>query len=156
MEAHKPFAAGLFFYECIRLLMLAIFLLVAATEASFSGIYSVYMSSNALFPLMALFIWLRPKEHRNFTTLYTAGKIIALISFYAWEIFSFRRGISSGLVSRFGAVYQDFFLPENLAKNIILFGGGALLSLLDILSIWGVYLFNKKYNRELAPESGGV
>ena len=137
---NRPLGAGLFVYECLRLLLLIVFLLVASFEASVNGTYSVYMSSNALFPLMALFMWLRPEEYRNYSTLYIAGKIITLISFYIWEIISFR----------------EFVRGEDLAKNMILLGGGALLSLADMLSVWGAWMISKKNRRALAPESGGM
>jgi len=105
----------------------------------------VYMSSNALFPLMALFIWLRPGEYRNYITLYIAGKIVSLVSFYSWEIFTLRD------INRF----------ENLTNNIVLFCGGALIGLADMLSVWGAWTIGKKYRprtegREPAPESGGA
>jgi hypothetical protein len=136
----RPLGAGLFFYECLRLLLLVFFLLAASPEGSVNGFYPVYMSSNALFPLMALFIWLKPEEYKSYVTLYIAGKIIALISFYAWEIFSFR----------------EFLRAENLARNMLLFGGGALLSLADILSVWGAWTISKKHKMAEALESGGV
>ena len=136
------------------------FMLVASNEASsyefFSGFYSVYMSANALFPLMALFMWLKPGEYRNFSTLYIAGKIIALISFYSWEIFSIQRGVSSNLLLRLGLGSREFTGNENLTRALILFGGSALLSLADILSVWGAWTFNKKYCRALTPETGGT
>ena len=140
MDVCRPLAAGLFLYECLRLLLLVFFLLTASPEGSVNGIYPVYMSSNALFPLMALFIWLKPEEYKSYVTLYIAGKIIALVSFYAWEIFSFR----------------EFLKAENLARNMFLFGGGVLLSLADILSVWGARTINKKLKGAEALESGGM
>ena len=140
MDVYKPLGAGLFFYECLRLLMLVFFMLLAASENASGGSYAVYMSSNALFPLMALFIWLRPDEYRNYITLYMAGKIVSLVSFYSWEIFTFR----------------DLNRDENLVKNIVFLGGGALLSLADMLSVWGAWVINKKYRSAPAHESGGA
>ena len=90
----SPLAAVLFFYECLRLLLLIVFLFISSSMGSAgfaSGAffpYIVYISSNALFPLMILFVWLRPGEYRNYITLYKAGKIIGVVSFYVWEIFS--------------------------------------------------------------------
>ncbi len=140
MDVYKPLGAGLFLYECLRLLMLVFFLLVAAFENASGGSYAVYMSSNALFPLMALFIWLRPEEYRNYITLYMAGKIVSLVSFYSWEIFTLR----------------DLNRDENFIKNIVLFGGGALIGLADILSVWGAWAINRKYRKAPTPESGGA
>jgi hypothetical protein len=145
MDVCKPLGAGLFFYECLRLLTLVFFLLLAAFENASGGSYAVYMSSNALFPLMALFIWLRPDIYRNYITLYIAGKIVSLVSFYSWEIFTLR----------------DINRGENLANNIVLFSGGALIGLADMLSVWGAWTISKKYRlrtegRVPAPESGGA
>jgi hypothetical protein len=89
---------------------------------------------------MALFIWLRPDEYRNYITLYMAGKIVSLVSFYSWEVFTLR------------VINRD----ENFVNNVILLGGGALISLADMLSIWGAWAINKKYRRAAAPESGGA
>jgi hypothetical protein len=145
MDVYKPLGAGLFFYECLRLLTLVFFLLLAAFENASGGPYAVYMSANALFPLMALFIWLRPEEYRNYITLFMAGKIVSLVSFYSWEIFTLR----------------DINRGENLANNIVIFSGGALIGLADMLSVWGAWAINKKYRlrtegRAPAPESGGT
>jgi len=140
MDVHRPLGAGLFLYECLRLLMLVFFLLFASFESASSGYYTVYMTSNALFPLMALFIWLKPDEYRSYTTLYMAGKFIFLISYYLWEIFTLR----------------GFIRDENSIKNIVLLGGGTLISLADILSVWGAWTINRKYRGATAPESGGT
>ena len=137
-DIHRPLRTGLFFYECLRLLALVVFLLIAS-EVSFTESYSVYMTSNALFPMMALFIWLSPGEYRNYISLYIAGKIIMLISFYVWEIFSFR----------------EFLMSGNFAINLLLFGGNAILSLTDILSVWLAWTINKKLRKAQASGSGG-
>ena len=119
----------LFFYECLRLLFLVIFLLTPSFDFFAGGVYSVYMSSNALFPMMVLFMWLKQEEYRNYATLFMAGKFIAVIVFFVWEFFSFR-GFSGML---------------NTAGNMILFFGTALLSLLDIFSVWGVWMVSRKW-----------
>jgi len=140
MDVHRPLGAGLFIYECLRLLMLVVFLLFASLESAISGSYTVYMSSNALFPLMAMFIWLRPDEYSNYSTLYIAGKLVFLVSFYSWEIFTLR----------------DFIRDENFMKNIVFLGGGALISLADMLSVWGAWAINKRYRGMPVPENGGA
>jgi hypothetical protein len=122
--------------------MLVFFLLLLPLESgasAISGSYTVYMSSNALFTLMALFVWFKPDEYSNYTTLYMAGKVVALISFYLWEIFTMR----------------SVKLDENFANSIVLLCGGALIGLADMLSVWGAWTINKKYRRAAALESGG-
>ena len=117
--------------------MLVVFLYIAPPEDSVTGAffpYLVYLSANALFPLMALFIWLRPEEYCNYLALYMAGKIIVVVSFFAWEFFSSR----------------DFPGLENAAKSIILLVGSVLLCLADILSGWGAWILKNKYRQVLS------
>lgn len=151
MDVLRPLRAGLFFYEIFRLLVLVIFLFIAPVGNGFSsGIsvngaffpYMVYLSSNALFPLMALFVWLKPEEYRNYLSLYVAGKIIGLVCFYAWEIFSSRQ----------------FPMAESAAKSIIFLGGSAFLGFTDIFSVWGAWTLKNRFRKalEAAPECGGI
>jgi len=139
----SPLAAALFFYECLRLSLLIVFLFISSSmgNAGLAGgaffPYIVYISSNALFPLMALFMWLRPGEYRNYITLYMAGKIIGVVSFYVWTIFSSRE--APGL--------------ENMARVIALFGGSIFVNFADILSVWGAWALKNKYQK---AESGGI
>jgi hypothetical protein len=147
MDASKPLSTALFVYECFRLLLLIAFLFIVqfmgggAPSGSFtSGAffpYIVYTSSNALFLLMALFMWLRPEEHRNYVTLYMAGKIIAVVSFYVWAVSSPRGSAGA----------------ENMIKSIILLGGSILVNMADILSVWGAWTLKRKYRK---AESGGL
>jgi hypothetical protein len=119
--------------------------------------YMVYMVPNALFPLMALFVWLDLERYEVYTSLYTAGKIIAVISFMAWLIFS-----SEILI---------FFVPEGRAE-LVLLGASVIITIGDTLSIVGgsVLLYKvKRSKREMiqaaavpaaedssASEQGGV
>jgi hypothetical protein len=165
MKVHRPLAA-LFFYEALRLLLLVVFLLVAppgggvrqaggvsmgyafAAESYSSGAFFPYvasLSANALFPLMALFAWLKPEEYRSYLTLYTAGKLIAVVSFFAWAFFSVR----------------EFPGVENLAKSRFLYRGGVYVNFADMLSVWGAWAIKKKSHvrppeSDDRTESGGV
>jgi len=157
MDVLRPLRAGLFFYEIFRLLALVILIFILPLESGLSAgrgfiggnpangafpPYVVYLSANALFPLLALFVWLKPEEYHNYLPLYMAGKIIGVVSFYSWEIFSSRQ----------------FFGAENVVKSLILIGGGALLGLLDMLSVWGAWTLRNKFRKALesAPERGGI
>ena len=136
MDVYRPLRGGFFFYECLRLLLLIMFLAIAPTEGSMIGAffpYTVYLSANALFPLMTLFIWLRPEEYRNYPTLYMAGKIIGVVSFLAWGLFSSR----------------EYTGVESAVKALVLLGGSVFLCLVDILSVWGAWMLKKKYNQVL-------
>ena len=145
MDVQRPLRVGLFFYEIVRLLLLIACLFIPSLEGGFNGggmgsrTFSpqmVYLSANALFPLMALFLWLKPEEYRSYLNLYIAGKIIGLISFYAWEVFSFR----------------EFFRTVNFFKNMILLGSSVLISLADILSVWGAWRLKNKIKQVLDPD----
>ena len=155
MDVCRPLGAGLFFYECLRILLLVVFLAIVPPyggfplesgipEGSFAGgaffPYIVYLSSNALFPLMALFVWLRTEEYRNYLPLYMAGKFIVVLLFYIWAIFS----------------HREFPGMEFVAKSMILWFGSILLSLADILSILGAWTINSRFRRAHVPEGGGV
>ena len=145
----SPLAVALFIYECFRVLLLVVFLYIALPlEGGFLGEnaasgalaffpYLVYLSANALFPLMALFVWLRPEEYRNYLTPYMAGKIITVVSFYTWAIFSSR----------------EFPGAENVIRSITLLGGSIIVSLMDILSVGGAWMLKKKYRRAELPAS---
>ena len=149
---------GLFYYECLRLLLLAVFLIITLSGSAAFSPYLVYLSANALFPLMALFIWLRPEEYRNYLTLYMAGKVIASVSFYVWEFFAFRWGNAA---FESGGVFGEFPEVENAARSIILIGGSVFIGLADILSVWGAWTLKSKFRQAVVrpsygPESGGT
>jgi len=134
MDAYRPLRAGLFFYECLRLLILVIFITVASmgNGLSLKGFpYLVYLSSNTLFPMMALFLWLKPEEYRNYLSLFMAGKIITLVTFYLWQIFSSR----------------EFREAENLILGVFLLWGSVFVSLADMLSLWGAWALKNKFRR---------
>ena len=141
MDVFRPLRAALFIYECLRVLLLVVLLFIAPLESGFSGSYAsgaffpyiVFLSANALFPLMALFVWLRPEEYRNYLTLYMAGKVIGAVSFYAWGFFSSR----------------DFPGLENIVRSIALLGGSIFICLADILSVGGAWALKRKYRQEI-------
>lgn len=133
-------------YEIVRLLLLVVFMFIMPGTYR-NGVfypYIVFLSANALFPLMALFVLLKPEEHGNFLTLYMAGKIIGAVSFYSWEFFSFRRGIWD--VPGLGADISAF---DNIVKSMVVFGGSMFVSLADVFSVWGAWTLKGKYRQAL-------
>ena len=146
MDIYRPLGAGLFFYELLRVLLLVVFLVLAPLGGGFSAgsgtffPHVVYLSSNALFPLMAMFVWLRREEYRIYLPLYMAGKVVALVSFYVWEFFTFSDFPGTGLV----------------LKDLFLFWGSVFISLMDILSVWGAWMIKNKCRGAVLPESGGL
>jgi hypothetical protein len=142
MEPYKPLRAIIFSYDLLRLLFLAVafgFLLPLQTDEDRAFPYLVYMSSNALFPMISFFIFLSIAEYRNYLPLYAAGKIIAVVLFYIWAFFSL-------------PLAQGFIGRENYVEWMILLGGVFFISLLDGLSIFGVWVLNKKIPRNEIPE----
>ena len=143
MGIHKPLRAVMFSYDLLRLLFLAasvtLFSVVETAEGSFFP-YLAYLSSNALFPLICFFLFLKPLEYRNYIPLYMTGKTIGAVLFYAWAVLTLP--IDTGFVTR-----------ENYYQYMILLGGIFFISLGDILSIFGVWVLNKSPRTE-APESG--
>ena len=134
MGVNKPLRAVLFGYELLRLLYLAFsFTVFSSLEAVVKGgffPYLVYISSNALFPLICFFMFLRPWEYRNYLPLYMAGKTIAVVLFYTWTIFSLP--------------LENKFMGENFFEGMILLGAAFIISLGDALSVLGTWILNRK------------
>jgi len=156
---------SLFVYEIFRFLLLVIFLFFVPLDGGFGGgssgngtfiPYSVYLSSNALFPLMALFVLLKPREYRNYLNLYVAGKVIGVISFYVWEFFSRMRLRPASF--DFVNGYEALPWAGNIAVVFLLFGSIFLISFADILSIWGAWTVKNKFRQTVddVPVYGGT
>jgi len=138
----RPLRAGLFFYECLRLFLLVIFIFVASMGSGFSpkGFpYLVYFCSNALFPLMALFVWLKPEEYHNYLNLYMAGKIIIVVTFYLWQFFSSRESFGT-----------EFSGTENPVIIMFFLFGSVIISIADIFSLWGAWTLKNKFRRVIS------
>jgi hypothetical protein len=115
---------GLFLYEILRIVVLIRLLtaFLSPMEDGYLFPYLVYTVPNAFFPLMALFIWMSLERYRPYISLYTAGKIITVVSFLAWFILSF-------------GTLRDFVLESRM--DLVLLSGAFLLTAGDILSIAG-------------------
>ena len=155
MEIYRPLRAGLFFYDVSRLLLLVIIIFIVPEGSGFpfgsyeSGIlfpHVVFLSANSLFPLMALFLWLNLEEHKNYLSLYIAGKIIGTVSFYAWELFSLGR--STWALPGLG-IYREFSGIDSIINSVALLGGSMFISLADIFSVWGAWTIKNKLKKRL-------
>jgi hypothetical protein len=146
MDVFKPLRAVFFLYEMLRLLTLAVFFAVfSPMEGAVKGgifPFLVYVTPNALFPLMTLFMWLRPADYRNYLPLYMAGKVIAAAAFYGWGIFALR---SPAL---------EYLGTADWVEMLVLFGGSFILNLFDIFSVLGSWVLSKKISR--MEESAGL
>jgi hypothetical protein len=121
---------GLFIYECVRILILAAFVamqpllsavLLATDLADFP--IMVFAAPNALFPLMALFLWLNTSRYRAYLPLFAAGKCINIISLLGWSILV----QSSTMIRAFPGIVQA------LAELMLL--SGDLLALAAVILI---------------------
>ncbi|MDR2619398.1 MAG: hypothetical protein LBC62_11060 [Treponema sp.] len=137
MNYNRPLRGALFFYESFRLLLLAVlFAFFSPLEGVEKGAvfpYLAYVSPNALFPLMTLFLWLSLGEYRRYLPLYLAGKLIALAAFYAWGVFSFAPALGA-----------ENFGTRDVMSIIVLLSGVFFLSLGDVFSIFGGWLLLNK------------
>jgi len=77
---------GLFLYEVVRVLILAIYALLEPVDAAGFPRF-VFVIPGAVFPLMALFIWIDIDRYRAYLPLFTAGKCVSLFSLLIWCIF---------------------------------------------------------------------
>ena len=143
MNVCRPLRLVLFFYECIRLFavlgLLSFFFPLEDGAKSFPCL--MYAAPNALFLLIALFMWRDLPVYRVYLGLYTAGKIIILAAFYAWGLFAIQ-----------GLVRGDGF--GIMAAGRVFIRGTIVFAVGDILSILGGWILNYKIKRaEL--EAGG-
>jgi hypothetical protein len=99
---------------------------------------------------MSLFLWIQFPAYESYVFLYIAGKIIGIVSVFAWIIVSFQNILVS--------------LAANMRETSVIVGGALVLTAADALSIWGgVLLKNKLCRAELPaaakediPEGGGL
>ena len=142
MDFFRPLGAALFFYECLRLLLLFAFLFIIPPGASLNGTffpYTVFLSPNALFALITLFVWLRPGKYLNYLSLYMAGKTISVVLFFIWVIINPRQPI----------------MGNSFIMTIILVGGSVFINIMDNLSILGAWKLNNYYRKSAEKENGG-
>jgi hypothetical protein len=139
----RPLSLVLFIYDFFRLffmleLLITVIPLGDAPEASWFP-YLVYAAPNALFPLMGLFLLSRPGEYKSYISLYTAGKIIVIVSILGWTIFSFQSILNSAFPAR-----------EFMTLLAFLFG----LIVLDTASLLANSMLSHKLNRNGAERPG--
>jgi len=116
----KPFVFAL---ECIKLMVIALIIII---QGNAPGLFIKILlaAPGALFPLMALFIWLDTERYKEYPPLFLAGKSIGIFLLLGWFII-FRQVTMIGSI--FGlAVY---------AEGILLFG--------DLLSAGAVLLISR-------------
>jgi hypothetical protein len=93
MEISRPLKPGLFIYECIRLFILAAAFVILQPVGPGAFPWLVYTAPSALFPLMALFMWLNVSRYGAYLPLFLAGKCVCLFALAGWSIVSWRATI---------------------------------------------------------------
>ena len=84
MKIIKLIKPGLFIYECIRIVLLAFILYFQGGEGISAKV--IFTAPGALYPLMAMFIWLDCGRYRVYVPLFTAGKCVGIFMMLGWSI----------------------------------------------------------------------
>jgi hypothetical protein len=102
---------GIFLYECIKLMVLSTVISRTLTDTfGFQLVllpWVVLAAPSALFPLMALFLWLDSLRYKPYLSLYMAGKCIGIFLLLIWSMV-LRRVILAGDLS--GGLFELIFL----------------------------------------------
>jgi hypothetical protein len=130
-----------FIYDFVRLAVMTSLLVVFIQPASPPGggvfPYIFYTVPNGLFPLMSFFLWVNLNSYKPFLALYMAGKFLAVVSVFAWLVFSLPRISASFL--------------EDGRSTFIVAGTALLLSIGDALSILGGAVAQKNVPDAASP-----
>jgi len=140
----RPLRLTLFVYDVARLAAL-----LSVLSAVFPGLGGgadgglalplvAYSAPNALFPLMGLFLLLRPADYAPFTPLYAAGKAIFASGVVAWFFFSF-----NALLGTLSFEAAGVFRSAGIL---------ALLTVADLISVVLVLVAGKK-NRQTTRDA---
>jgi len=78
---------AVFLFECIKLMVISAILIIQG-DVSELLIKIILVAPGALFPLMALFIWLDTDRYKEYLPLYSAGKCIGIFLLLGWFIAS--------------------------------------------------------------------
>jgi hypothetical protein len=124
MQKYSLLRGGLFVLECARFSFITGVLTVLNPDAAFP--WMVYAVPNALFLLVAIFMWLNPSKYGVFDPLYISGKAMSLFSITGWYLFSRQAGSA--------------YLKETSFSNRAF----ATLFFCDLLSLFAVVLISIK------------
>ncbi len=94
MASRRPHRFVVFALEALRLA-----LVLTAASVSDSGTAAAFAAPNALFVLIALFVWLDPDRYDPFRALYAAGKLISAAALGMWLLRAFPDSVGMGLVA---------------------------------------------------------
>jgi hypothetical protein len=117
MRIIKP---GLFVYECVRIILLAFTLLYLQQGLDFFP-WLAFIAPGALFPLMALFLWLDVNHYRAYIPLFIAGKCISIFVLLCWSVITIYRTIIGGAIGYYIMTEAIFLSGDLIALAAILF-----------------------------------
>jgi hypothetical protein len=141
MGTYRPLRLVFFIYDFVRLIvmtgLLVLFVQPAALHEGGLFPYIFYAVPNGLFPLMSLFLWVNLNAYKPFIALYMAGKILAVVSIFAWLMFSLPH-------------VSTLFL-EGGRQTFVVAGTALLLSAGDALSVLGGAVLKKQTLNAAAP-----
>jgi uncharacterized membrane protein len=87
MRKARFFKLILLIFECINFVFAAgIMVFRSIGQLGYPQI--TFLASTALFPLMALFLWLDGDRYKVYMPLFAAGKCIGVFSILCWSVFS--------------------------------------------------------------------
>jgi hypothetical protein len=111
---------ALFIYECVRVIVLSFTLVYQLPGGSSALPWMSFTVNGALFPLMALFIWLDISRYKQYLPLFIAGKCIGVLSLLGWLII-FRQITMINELSGVYIIAELFFLSGDLLAFGIVF-----------------------------------
>jgi hypothetical protein len=143
MDVYKPLRVVLFVYELARLAVLTGIMgglglaLTGSAGMAFPFPWLVCAVPNALFSLMAFFLWLDITRYRPYASLYTAGKIITVVTLVCWALLSRQEIITA--------------LFMNLQSSLLPAGSLLFMLLGDMCSTAGAVALIRGSDAEEAP-----
>jgi hypothetical protein len=111
---------ALFIYECVRIIILSFTLVFQIPAGSSALQWMSFTANGALFPLMALFIWLDISRYRPYLPLFIAGKCIAILSLLDWFIIFRQVTMTQGLPYVYIIAEMFFLCGDLLAMAAVL------------------------------------
>jgi hypothetical protein len=117
MRITRFFKLILFIYEFIIFIYIAAIIFFRGFDKD-SLPETAFAASAAMFPLMALFIWLDITRYRVYMPLFTAGKCIGVFSILGWSIIAGQVKISAVLSG--AAVIESFLLYSYLFSLVVI------------------------------------
>jgi len=120
MRILSPLRGGLFIIECARFSFLIGSMAILRHNAGTAFPWQLYAVPNALFLLMALFLWLDTSKYGVYSLLYISGKSLSLFS-----------GIASGIAFSQNLGNLNFY-ERGLANPLLVL---ALVIIIDLISL---------------------